>query len=62
MKVVILRIAVPDEKKAQQIAKDLFKDARDMYEHLGAVVLNARVVGTTREDQMIYKERTAEEG
>lgn len=61
MKIVMLRIAVPDEK-AQQVAEELFKDARDLYNHYGAVVLNTRVVDTTREDQMIYEERTAEEG
>lgn len=61
MKVVMLRIAVPDEKKAEQIAEEVFKDARDMYAHHGAVVLNTRVVDTTREDQMIYEERTSEE-
>ena len=58
MKTVVLRIAVPEEK-AEQIAEELFKDARDMYGGW-VVVLNTRVVDTTREDQMIYEERTSE--
>ena len=61
MKIVMLRIAVPEEN-AQDVAERAFKDARDMYAHLGAVVLNARVETMSQEDKDIYDERTAEEG
>lgn len=61
MKIVMLRIAVPDEN-AQDVAERAFKDARDMYEHLGAVVLNSRVVTMSQEDKEILDERIAEEG